>query len=411
MPQAPNSELTSVGIGRESSYGSAATPSVFLISSNTNFGVTNELLDRTAPRKRVGRTKALAGLVVGKGALSVEADPDTLGALLNMSIGAEAVAANANNPGASAVNTTSTAATPIGFTGMPLASFTNVAVGQSLTVDTSGNQETVVVKAVNSTASTFYAYFTKAHGSGVTVVNAAVVLAYDHTFTLASPRGSFTTQINQVTDAKNCVGSKISQISFKANPKSILEAVVSASYQTEAKVGSPTTPVYSVLDAFRFETTGNVAQINGANSDATVLGWGVDVKTGLVSDFPNFGNGRLMGVLPETLSVVSGNLDLAFETETLLQNFWGQPGATGPQSSLFPITLLFKFVSSDYINTAVQYTLQFVLNNVLLKTDGIVIKSNDYLKQNATFECYESINGANDDVKCILTNTASGNSI
>ncbi len=55
------------------------------------FAGTNELLERPGARKRIGQTEQLTGMLTGKGQMQVEADPDTLGTLLLLAVGAKAV--------------------------------------------------------------------------------------------------------------------------------------------------------------------------------------------------------------------------------------------------------------------------------------------------------------------------------
>lgn len=409
MAQAPSGELTSIGIAKETTFGTAVSPSQFLICSDVNVNGVNEFLERPGSRKRIGRTKPSTGMYSIKGSLSHECDPDNTGSLLALTLGTENTAANAANPTAAAVTTTLTVGTPVGFVLAIPAAMTNITRGQSLTIDTAGNAETVVVQQVTATG--FYAYFTKVHASAVAISNAAVVLGYDHTFTLGSPRSSFTLQLNRIIDAVNYFGCKSSQLSIKVSEKSIIEAVLTVEGQSEAFVGSPTTPSYSTLFPFRFESPTNTAKINGVASDATIMGWNVDINTGLTVDFPSFGNGRLRAQMPETVTKVTGGLDLAFETETAMQAFWGISGATGPQSVVLPSALDFKLVSSDMVNTAVTYALEIIMGTVMITGNPINVQPAGYLKQSAKFECYESINGAADDVKMILTNGNSGSSI
>lgn len=403
--QAPSSELVTVMIGRETLYGTAVTPTVAHIPSSEQFAGTNDLLARTGARKRIGQTEALTGLFTGKGQMQLEADPDTLGSILLLAMGAETIAADAGNPAAQAVATTLSALVAKGNNWATPVSMTNILVGQSLTVDTSGLQETVVVRAV--TATQFFAYFTKAHASGVTVVNASVVLAQDHTFTLASPRYSFTTQENQVVESRNMFGCQMAQLSFKLTPKQVLEAMCQIEYQGEARVSSPTSPTYSTLRGLVFNTPGNAITMNGIGIDSSVQGVSIDVNVGLVTDYPKLGQGRYRGQLPETITKVSGSLDLAFETETMQQQFWGAPASTGPQGQILPAPIAITLDSVDFINTAVPYNLQILIPMAKFKTAPRAMKVGDYIKQTVQFEASESANGAGDDVSFVLVNASS----
>ncbi len=403
--QAPSGELITLGIGPETTYGTPVSPTVFLIPSTDGLDGTNELVPRPGARKRVGQTEPLTGLFTGKGNIQVEADPDSLGSLLLLACGAEAIAVNANNPSAQTVATTLASSIPAGFQLATPVAMTNIVKGQSLTIDTGGIQETVNVRAVSATS--FWAYFKYPHSSGVTIANAAVVPAYNHTFSLASPRLSFTAQQNDVLSAKNAFGCKIAQLSFKVSPKTVLEAMAQIEYQGEAAVGSPTSPTFSTLQGFIFETVGNSVSFNGGTLDQAVQGFSIDVNTGLIVQYPKFGNGRYRGQLPEAVTKVTGTLDLAFESDTALQSFWGQIGSTGPQSDVLPVPLNFTFASNDMVNTAVAYGLQMILPKAKFEDAPVARKVGDYLKQTVKFTASESINGAGDDVQFVLTNASS----
>ncbi len=279
---------------------------------------------------------------------------------------------------------------------------TNIVKGQSLTVDTSSQAETVVVRAVTTTQ--FFAYFTKTHAADVAVVNASLVDAYDHTFTLASPRNSFTAQLNDIISAKNAFGAKIGKLSFKITPKSIIEAMCTVEYQGEANVSSPTSPTFSTLRGFVFTTPGNAVTMNGVPIDSSVQAISLDIDIGLVTDYPRYGNGRYRAQLPEMVTKVTGSLDLAFETETMLEQFWGAPGSTGPQGDILPAPLVITIDSVDNIDTALPYSLTITIPMAKAKTAPVTRKVGDYLKQTWQFEASESTNGAGDDAKFVLVN-------
>jgi hypothetical protein len=405
---APSAELATVGIGKEITYGTAVSPTLFLIPSSENFDGTNELLDRPGARKRVGQTEPQTGLFTGKGQMQVEADGDSLGTLLLLTMGAEAFAADPGNPGSNpAVTTTAPGPFGPGWAWVTPAAMTNITVGNKLQVDTSGPLENVVVRAVTSTQ--YFAYYTNAHTGTVAIVQAsAVTNAYDHTFTLASPRYSFTSQINDIIVAKNAFGCKMSQLSFKLTPKAILEAMCQIEYQGEAEVESPVSPTYSTLRGFTFTNPGNAFSMNGIPLDSSVQDFSIDINVGLVTDYPKLGNGRYRGELAETLTKVTGSFAIAFETETALQQFWGAPGATNPQGQIMPAPLKIVLASTDPINSAVSTSLTITVPMAKFKTAPRAMKVGDYLKQTLQFQASESVNGAGDDAQFVLVNANSG---
>lgn len=410
MAAAPSGELVTIMLGKETTAGVAATPSVSVIASQSQFAGTNETLERPGSRQRVGQTEDLTGLFTAKGSFSAEIDADTAGAFLLLFMGAESIAANPNNPTALVVTTTTVGATGIGWGWMTPTSMTNIVVGQSLTIDTAGQVDPVVVKAKSTTQ--FWAYFTKTHATGVAITNAAVVLAQDHTFTLASPRKTFTTQINEVFTARNALGCQMSSASFKLTPKSILEIMAQCEYNSEAHVGSPVSPAYSILDALQFNTPGSGVTMNGVAIDSAVQGFGFDINVGLVTDYPKYGNGRLRQCpLPETQTKVTASMDLAFESETLRQQFWGIPGSTGPASTVLSAPFVFTLTGSDWVNTAVQYALKVIIPRGRILTGPVKHTAKDYLKQSVSIKAAESTNGAGDDIKFVLTNASSSASL
>ncbi len=413
MPLAPSGELSSIGIARETTYGTApASGYIFFPSDNVAFEPNNELNQRTGARKRIGQTRQSTGMIIGKGSFEAEADPDSIGSLLALVMGAEAIAPNVNNPTtAAAVNTTITGPVSPGLQTVAVGSLTGITAGASLTIDTGANAETVVVK-VPPLNGTFSAFFRQSHAAGATVVNVPLVLAYDHTFTLASPRSFFTAQINEVIQARNCVGNKISQLSIAPTSKAILTCKVATEFQADFLSTNPVTPVYSNLEAYSFITSGNYGQINGAQSDATIMSWSVDVTTGLVAEYPNFGGGRLRSQLPEEQTKVAVSMMLGFETSTMNQAFWGNiAGATGPQATVLPISIAYKFVSTDGVNAGVVYSMQVIMGQCIMTANSRPIRAGNYISQSVKFETSETLNGAGDDAKFIVTSAAAGASI
>lgn len=408
---APSGELVTVGFGKEITYGTAVSPTVFLIPSSQNFDGTNELLERPGARKRIGRSEPLTGLFTGKGQMQAECDGDSLGTLLLLAMGAEVFAADAGNPGSNpAVTTTSTGQSyGPGWAWVTPAAMTNITVGQHLKIDTGAPQESPVVRAVTSTA--FFAYYANAHSGSVTIIQSPVVFnAYDHTFTLASPRKSFTAQLNNVITAKNASGCKISQLSFKITPKAIVEAMLQIEYQKEAYIspGSTTSPTYSTNRGFTFTNPGNSFTMNGIALDSSVQDFSLDINIGLVTDYPQLGNGRYRGNLAETITKVSGAFSIAFESDTALRQFWGAPGVTGPQGDIMPAPLVLVLASSDPINTAVTASLTMTVPMAKFKQAPQPMKVGDYLKQTLQWESSESINAAGDDVSFLLVNANAG---
>jgi hypothetical protein len=428
-PFSPSSELTSIGVGKESTFGSAASPTAYLICDETTFTPTSELLERPGARQRIGRTASVAGMFTGKGTLSCEADPDNIEAILCFGMGLDALGdsgfgnagrvnyqAAITNPGTNgSVSTTLAAQVKQGSNIAQLTSATGVSAGSLLTVDSTGFTEAIQVLAKNSP--NIAARFLRGHSAGVNVISSPVTNAHLRVLQIASPRPSFTSTVYRVTDLIEYVGCKVSSLSISPSEKAILTVKAQLEYQNELGQGgyspydpSPSWPsaptiTYSTLDPFRFQDPGNYGNISGSASSATIMGWQVDVNNGVVADYPNFNNGRLRSFYPEQQTKVSGTLSLGFETEDAVRQFWGNALAQSPQTVLAPITLAFQFQQPWYINASYQYTLIIAMGLCKISTVGIPIKNGDYLKQSVKFEAYETTNGAQDDILIFLFNT------
>lgn len=195
MAQAPSGELASLAIGKETVFGSPVVPTVFLVPSDINFIGSNELLERTGSRRRVGRTYPATGMFMGKGSFAFEVDPDTFGPVLKLTQGAETVVAN----GATGWDHTYTIASPranftaqinrvtdaINCTGNRVASLNLTANPKSILearVTTEYASEALVGTPVAPTYSTLYPFVFENpgnYGQINGVQSAATILAWD----------------------------------------------------------------------------------------------------------------------------------------------------------------------------------------------------------------------------------------
>jgi hypothetical protein len=408
---APSGELTSIMCGKESVFGTAVTPTATHIADSVNFAGSNETLERPGATKAVGQNDEPTGMFLAKYDLSLEPDPDNFGSIALLTMGAEAFGANANNPTVPGGSTTLNGATVVGATTFTLTSVTGYATGNGFRIDAGlPTQEDFIQTGApvgNVVTVTTPAKYNHANAAAVT----PCTLAYDHTFSLASPRLSATWQINRILESLNLVGAKVSQLQLNMTPKQILQCKLSGPYANEAVIGSPTSPTYSVINPPIFEQPGNALTINGVVADATCMGWQVQVNTGVVTDYPKFGNGRFPSVFPENKTVVTLSLDMAYETTTQERNFWGGQSVTGPQATVpsFPLTILVQ--SPDAVNAGTQYKLALNFGKCKPISAPVPAKAKDYLKQTIKFKVYMSTRGANDDLKMVLTNASNAASL
>jgi hypothetical protein len=407
---APSSELSALGIGKETVAGTAVIPTLFVPAQDASLAGTNGFHDRPAPRRHLGRTEPATGMFTGKGSATIEAEPAPIAAFLLLTLGAETVTPNAGNPTTGGSATTTTAATAIGATVIPFTSATGYIAGGGFRVDAGlATQEDFIVTSVaaNNVTVTTAAKF--AHATGAAI--APAVLAQDHTFTLQSPRPTFTAQQNVVIETKSAAGCKMSTLDLTVDPKNIVLAKCGWEYCSEAEIGSPTTPAYPALFPYVFESTQSLGTVNGVASDASIQGFTVSINTGLITEYPALGSGRYRPTIPESITTVSGTMDLAFETTTMRHLFWGNSGATAPQSIVASVAITIVVASQDSINANVQHQMKIVIAKAKLTDLGIDPKMKDYIKQSVKFECYESAIGANDDLRVVVTNASSAASL
>ena len=409
---APSGELTALIVGKETTFGTAGTVTSTQIADSVDFNGTNDTLERPGATKAVGQNDEPVGMFSGKWNVSVEPDPDNLGAWLLLTMGAEAVAADAGNPTSVGGTTTLSASAAAGATSVTLTATTGFIAGAGFRIDAGlpTQEDCVQVGAPSGSVVTVTSALKFSHASSAAVTPA--VLAQDHTFSLSSPRLSFTAQLSRILETINCFGAKVGQLSLSCDPKGIVKCTLSGSYANEATVGSPVSPTYSVINPLIFESTNNTFLINGIAADAAIMSWKVDVATGLVLDYPAYGNGRFPKAFPENKTVVSLSVDIAYETTTQERNFWGNLAATGPQSTVpsLPNTSI-VCASPDYINANVPYQLGINFGRVKWTKSPIPAKAKDYLKSTLTGKVYMSTRGANDDVTFRLKNASSSPSL
>lgn len=407
MPQSPQFELSSLGLAKEPAFAVQTSPTTYVSAQDVDFHGTTEVLARGAARGNVSRELGATGAYTGVGSATIELDPDIAQSILAMSLGAESVSPNATvQTAGAAVTTTSVAG--VGYLGSqditPVA-MTGITAGMLLRLDAGGQkQEDVRVESI--TATTFHAAPKRTHAPNFTIVQTPLSLAYDHLFTIGSPRPTATFQWNRKQDCVAFIGNKISSLQISGAPKQILLAKIATQYSTEQQITVPGTPSFSTVNPFRFEDAGNTAIVNG-QSRADILSYNLSLNTGLIGSEQVFGHGRFTGSSPEGLSMVSGDAMMQFENEDMQQYFWGAKASTSPQSTVQPISFSFFWQGQDYINAAVRYGITFTMPACIITSNPTPGRAGGLLQQNVKFEAYQSVPGAMDDLSVILTNANS----
>ncbi|MBD5603537.1 MAG: hypothetical protein IAI48_00350 [Candidatus Eremiobacteraeota bacterium] len=403
MPQSPAYNLTACGAGKETTFAVPVAPTIWLSNQDMTMTDSNDLLERGSARNQVGQEQAETGAFGGSGSFTAETDPDVMAKLLAWGWGSEAIALNTTS-GNPATTTTTTLAAPAlaGATTISVTSATGITASSVFTIN-DYQQEVVTVASISGTTITLSAPLAYPHASGAVFAN---VSAYDHTFTWGIPRPTFTLQFNRLTDVIAFAGNKIGSMDITLNPRQLVAVRFGTTYATSA-VATPGTAAFSIIRPFRVIDPNNVATANGAVSQAAILAASISINTGLQPSEFTLGNGRFIQNIPEAQTRVTGQLTLQFSNNQYQKLFWGNATATGPQSSVTGCSLSIGVKSPTYVNGVVQYGMTIQIPNATITSAPTAGRSGSQLQQTVSFTAYQSVPGANDDAKCVITTASS----
>lgn len=404
----PAGELESLGIAKETTFGTFVTPTLWHPFTTFDPKPKNNPVPRTGARKRYGQTFPATGSFQGSASLDVESDPDTLGQLLAFSMGNQSV------PALLIINTTLSASTIIGATTFTVASLANIVPGMVLTFDTSANLETLTVASlasdgtVNTITTTTAA--TKAHASGVSVTLTSTT-AYLSTMKLGL-LPSFSAQLNRVTDAIDYTGCMVDSMALSMNAKAGLQPKFTLVYRAEAIDGAPAAPSFGTKQPFTFENPNNYQTWNGAiigtPGAVSTVSMSVNLNNNLFKDYFSGGAGRFVQAFPQQQRAVKGSVVLGFETNAAYKSFLG--AATGPNGVSIPSTSFgWVMCGSDLADATlgVPYMVTVTLPKLYATGHSVNNKSTGYLEQTFDFDASESGNGNQDDLTISYVGTGS----
>lgn len=397
----PIGERVVVGIGKETTFGSAVTPTKFPAAMDVSPTPKNTAIQRTSARGQNSQVYPATGAYTGKLSFEPECCPDVLPQLLAYAMGSQ------TTPSLDVVATTLALAAVTAATSIVVASAQNIAPGELLTI---GTNSPIAVTSVSGTTVNLASGLTAQAASNAPVTCTSTT-AYTSTLKLGTPLPTFTMQNNRVTDAIAYVGCKVDTLAMALDPKKGMTAKFTIVNQSEAKIGSPATPVYSALFPFLFETLGGSTEFNGTAigiaGQAAVLGWDITLANSIKVDYLSAANGREPMDFPEQMKKVSGKLTLGFENDVAQDAFWG--GNTGPAASIPSASINLFMVSTDLADATqgIPYMLTLTMNKCFIESADVAQKPGSILQQVVTFECSQSVAGASDDLVAVFVNTDS----
>jgi hypothetical protein len=397
----PIGERVSLGIGKETVFGTAVAPTVFHPVMDFSPTSKNVAIPRTSSRGQLSQVYPATGTYEGKISLSVESCPDTLPQLLAYSLGSQSA------PTHSVVNTTTTANTLINATTVPVASAVNIVPGMVITV---GACTPIAVASVSGLTVTVVGPGLSAATTLGATVTCTSATAYASRLKLGTPLATFTCQNNRVTDALAYSGCKVDTFSLTLDPKKGLDNKFTLVNQTEAIVGSPASPTFSALYPFLFQTVGGMTAFNGTAigiaGSAAVLGWDIQGANTIKTDYYSAANGRFAMSFPEQMRKISGKLTLGFENDVAQQAFWG--GSSSPGTVVPSASIVLSCVSTDIADAtlAIPYMITFTLGKCFIESADVAQKPGSILQQVVTFQAAQTAAGNNDDLVVDYVNTA-----
>lgn len=399
----PTGQLTSLGVGKETTFGTFATPSIFHACEDVSPTPKNILIPLPASRKRYGQTLPIVAGFEGRMTLTPEADGDTIGQLWAYGMGAQ------TSPAATYGSTTTTASYSIGVSTIAVVSTLGLQPGSQVGVDTAGQAENLLIASLTLTTITFSSPTTKTHSSGITVAQQATTARGSALTFGALP--SFSAESNRGTDTVDYLGCMIDNFSLSIAPGKALQPKFGIFYANEVLQGSPTTPTISTKKPYYAENPNNVALLFGTAygqaGQCTVQQVDISVANNL-APIRSFPAGRSPVTFAQQQRKASGKTVLGFENDQAYKAFLGNASsATSPQASVPGVSLDFRVFSSDAVDGGgLQYGAEFYLGNVILETHGAPVKSSNYITQEFSFQAAETANGANDDLKIFLITAA-----
>ena len=411
----PVGELGSLGVIKETTFGVfPGAPSIFHGTMSWAPKPQNAPVTRSPVRKRYGQSKPATGAFHLAGSLDVESTPDTLGQLLAFALG------NQSTPTLNILATTLSSSTLTNAQAFPVGTNfpQNVVPGETITIDTTTNQETLVVAtpALSVSAGVWSILTTtgatKAHSSGVAVAITSTT-AYASTMKLGA-LPSFSIEENRVTDAIDYLGCMVESLTIDVKPKTGLSCKFAIVAKTLVTNPSPTSPTFSTKEILTFENPNNAQYFNsapiGAGGQVSTLGLAVTLNNNLNKDYFSGAAGRTVQNFPQLQRSGKATITLGFETNAAYQAFLGTSGTTAaPASATVPnIPFQWTMCGSDNADSTlgVPYMFGIYLPSMFPTGDTTELKTGEII-QTFEAELNESGSGNNDDLTIYYVGTAS----
>lgn len=389
-------ERSTLGIGKETTFGTLATPTLWQAFQSMSGKPTIAPVALTGARGSLGMKYSGTGGRSFGGSLSIDGEVDTIGQPFAYTMGKQ------TTPSTAVVNTTMNGATLINATSIVLTSTTNVYPGMTLTCATA----TGVVANVQGLTVNIRAPGMTAACANSAAVTCTGTLARASTMTMGS-LPSFSMEIVRAAAAAGSVfladdflGCKFDGLTLAFSPKKGLDAKFNFVAKQMVKNTSPTAATISTKYPMIFDQQLSTPMWNAiALSDAlglesTVIGAQITVNNNLKKDNFGLGSGNTVRSFPEMKRSVSGTISMNLESTTAHDAFQAaKDGGMNPS-----VALTIPMYGTDIIDAAVgiPYANTFYLPNCFITSWDPGDTSSGAQTQTITFEAAESAAGAAD---------------
>jgi hypothetical protein len=421
----PGGQNTAVGIGKETTAGVPASPTVYHAHTGFVAQEKNTAVPRPGARRQLTETYPATGPYVVTLSMSVETDPDAFMQLVAFAMGDQ------SSPTETLVSTELYSIAAMGATALKVKDIRPFYPGCNFTVV--GNTESVCLSIEPNDGSTPNPGGTvnvvtglsagAAANAGITATSSS---SYISTLIHGTPLPSFSLTIQRASESFGAsfndyvlyYGCKVNGMTLSMDPKGGLTAkftiiAIGAINQEDALWPGGFSPSFSTLYPFQFTNTNSFSVFNGLwigySGQMAVASWEIDVANNLLADYYSFGNGRTLLTIPEQQRKVTAKCTLGFESNEPYEYFWGAAGATRPQNVIPGIPIEFCARSSDLADDTLDYyySIDVTLINCFIETDDPDIKPTGTIMQPLSITTGASGAGANDNLEVTFINNNS----
>jgi hypothetical protein len=413
MMQTPVGELATFGVGKETTFGTYAAPTIFHELQAFSPSVKNTMIAREGSVGAAGMRPMPTGPLEITGSLRVATLADIHGQLMAYAMGSQSAPVSYQ-----IATTTNSSNYTGGSTSLIVTSASGLTVGLVCSIAGDANKPTIT--AISGTTLTLsFGGFASSHSSGTTIIfSSPTAYSTSLTFGLLRQLPSFSmeygfpasnTTFSEYLDYTGCC---IDTMKVALSTGKDLQIDYTWVGVNQLKQTSPVTPTLSTKNPMTMEASGTATSLNNvsigtATSPPDVRSWDLTLNNQIDKKRRSAGAGRFPTGWPLGPRKVSGSLKLGFESEAARLLFWGSNSATSPAAFVPGVPLTLNVGCQDVADATngVRFLVSFTMPNVYLTQADVPHVVSGSLEQTANFTATESAPGANNDLSIALIDT------